>query len=74
MTWTWWTLTLMPYEGWIVTRFEKHNQQFARPVEVYDRLTRAEAMQVLDDESTRLMLVWSQAGAEGPSSTSRSSE
>jgi len=53
---TYWTLTLMPTEGWIVRRWVKKGTLFARVEVEYGRLTHAEAMQVLDDDSTDVLL------------------
>ena len=49
---TWWELTLMPGEGWIVRRFTKKGTLFATCVVEYERLTHGEAMDVLDFDSS----------------------
>ncbi len=52
MIYTWWELSLMPGEGWIVRRFTKRNTLWARCEWECDRLVWQEAMDVLDSDST----------------------
>jgi len=56
MTYTYWTLTLMPGDGWIVRRMVKPGMCFARCEVEYGRLTRDEALDVLDSDSTTVLL------------------
>lgn len=60
MVWIWWETSLMPGEGWIVTRWEKHGTQFATEVERYDRLVAAERDQLLED------LAWTAVAGGAP--------
>jgi len=52
VVYTWWELTLMPGEGWVVRRFTRKGTLFARCEVEYDRLTRGEAIDVLDADSS----------------------
>jgi len=51
-----WTLTLMPTEGWIVRRYNRQGRRRGRLIVEYTRLTYNEALQVLDDDSTDAIL------------------
>jgi len=56
MTYTYWTLSLMPGEGWIVRRMVKRGTLFARCTVEYGRLTYSEAMDVLDSDCSDAIL------------------
>ena len=51
MTYTYWTVSLMPGEGWSVHRMVKRGTLWAREEVCYDRLIASERDQVLDDDS-----------------------
>lgn len=52
MDYRFWTLTLFPGAGWCVVRWVKHGTLFAVQEATYDRLTRSEAIDVLDSDSS----------------------
>lgn len=52
----WWQVSFMPGEGVIVRRFEKRGSLFGRCTVEYTRLTHREAMDVLDADSTAVLV------------------
>lgn len=55
MHYTYWTLTLMPMEGWVVRRMVKKSTLFAEVEEEYWGLTRSEASDVLEWDSSYVL-------------------
>lgn len=51
-----WTLHLRPGQGWVVTRWSKRGNLWPVPVVEYDRLMKAEANDVLEADSTAVLL------------------
>jgi len=51
-----WTLTLVPTEGWVVRRMRKRANLWPTAEVVYDRLMHHEALDVLDYDSSYVLV------------------
>ena len=58
-----WTVTLVPGEGWTCTRWVKVANLWPEPIVEYDRLMRAELVDVLDTETSAVLLFGIRCGA-----------